>query len=101
QNPRLLDTALALGTFDVRSYGAKGDSTTDDQQAIMAAQAAAVAHRGGVVYFPPGRYLHSGVLRFGSAVVVAGAGQSSIVQGTDDSNAALQFTGATGCGVFN
>jgi len=97
----VLTNALALGTFNVRDYGAKGDGRTDDQRAIMAAEAAAVAHRGGVVYFPSGKYLHSGILDFGSGVVVAGADQSSIVMGTNNTNAALRFLGASACGVFN
>src|SRR5579884_1626953 len=96
----ILKNALALGTFNVRDYGARGDGATDDQQAIMAAENAAMAHRGGVVFFPQGRYLHGGILDFGSGVVVAGEA-GSIVQGTNYANAAIRFIGAAGCGVFN
>jgi hypothetical protein len=97
----VLSNALARGTFNVRNYGAKGDGKTDDQQAIMGAVSAATAHRGGVIYFPAGKYLHSGILDFGSGMVVSGADQSSLVVGTNHSNAALRFVGAAGCGVFN
>lgn len=97
----VLTNAQSRGTFDVTSFGAKGDGATDNQQAITAAAAAAVANGGGVVYFPAGRYFHSGVLDFGSGVVVEGAGAAAIVQGTNYSNAALRFLGASGCGVFS
>ena len=42
--------------FDVRAYGAKGDSTTLDTDAINRAIAAAAAAGGGTVYFGPGTY---------------------------------------------
>jgi hypothetical protein len=42
----------------VRDYGATGDGSTDDTAAIDAALAALSA--GGVLYFPPGRYLTNG-----------------------------------------
>lgn len=43
-----------LGVFNVKSYGAKGDGTTDDTTAIHAARDAAGV--GGVVVFPQGTY---------------------------------------------
>ena len=42
--------------FNVRTYGAKGDGTTDDTAAIQAAINAAVATAGGTVYVPAGTY---------------------------------------------
>jgi parallel beta-helix repeat protein len=97
----VLTNAQARGAFDVRHFGAKGDGQTDDQQAIVSAAAAAVEKGGGVVYFPPGRYVHSGILDFGAGVVIEGAGQATVLQGTNYSNAALRFSGTPGCGVFN
>lgn len=48
------------GVFvDVRHYGAVGDGATDDTAAIVAAQAAVGAS--GVVYFPRGTYMVSGL----------------------------------------
>jgi hypothetical protein len=42
---------------DVRAYGAVGDGIADDTVAVNSAIAAAeAAPRGGIVYFPPGRY---------------------------------------------
>ncbi len=48
---------LAAQSFNVRSYGAVGDGTHLDTAAISAAIKAAAAAGGGVVAFPPGRYL--------------------------------------------
>lgn len=42
--------------FNVKAYGALGDGVADDSQAIADAVQAAPAN-GGIVYFPPGRYL--------------------------------------------
>lgn len=42
--------------YNVRDYGAKGDSVTIDGDAINAAIDAAAARGGGTVYFPPGIY---------------------------------------------
>src|SRR5262245_51090855 len=42
--------------FNVKAYGALGDGVADDSEAIADALAAAPAS-GGIVYFPPGRYL--------------------------------------------
>lgn len=49
--------ALGSGTiFDVKAYGAIGDGTIDDTDAVIAAHVAMMAAGGGVVYFPPGTY---------------------------------------------
>ena len=42
--------------FNVKAYGALGDGVSDDTKAIDAALTAAPGS-GGIVYFPPGRYL--------------------------------------------
>ena len=49
--------------FDVTAYGAVGDGTTDDTNAIKAAIAAA---EGGLVYFPPGQYRITSALNVGT-----------------------------------
>lgn len=43
--------------FNVKNFGATGDGNGDDTKSIQAAIDAAVANKGGVVYFPPGTYL--------------------------------------------
>lgn len=62
--------------FDVThpDFGATGDGETDDTAAIQAAVAAAVA-AGGMVYFPPGRYLVSAQLVADKSVRIQGAAQ--------------------------
>lgn len=42
--------------FNVKDYGATGNGTTDDYDAIQATIQAAEAAKGGVVLFPPGKY---------------------------------------------
>jgi hypothetical protein len=60
------------GIFNVKEFGATGDGTTDDTDAIQdAIDAAAVA--GGVVFFPPGTYL-IGNLTGASNIHLRGAG---------------------------
>jgi polygalacturonase len=47
---------LAAADFDVKAYGAKGDGTTLDTDAINQAIAAAASAGGGTVHFGPGTY---------------------------------------------
>lgn len=54
--PRNLAPKTLDETYNVKSYGAKGDNSTNDDAAIAAA-IAAVPSTGGVVYFPPGTYV--------------------------------------------
>src|SRR5947209_2566286 len=44
-----------LPFFNVKSYGAKGDNSTDDTAAIQAAYTAAAVN-GGIIFFPTGTY---------------------------------------------
>ncbi|HDP99324.1 MAG TPA: glycoside hydrolase family 28 protein [bacterium] len=48
---------LALNFFNVRDFGAAGQGTDCDTEAVQAAIDSAFANGGGVVYFPPGKYL--------------------------------------------
>jgi hypothetical protein len=50
--PFLLYSPAPLRVFDVKSYGAVGDGSTDDTTAIAAANTAKEAAGGGVLYFP-------------------------------------------------
>ncbi len=54
--------------INVKEYGAKGDGSTDDTDAIQAAEAAA-DDNGGMVYFPPGTYSLDADLTVSSNVV--------------------------------
>jgi hypothetical protein len=56
-------TVEVPGVFNVMAYGAAGDGVTNDRAAIQAADAAAAAIDGGVVFFPPGTYYISFALQ--------------------------------------
>jgi hypothetical protein len=59
--------------FNVKDFGAKGDGDNDDSTAIQAAiNAANVA--GGILFFPPGTYIHSATLVWKNNVKYVGAG---------------------------
>jgi hypothetical protein len=70
--------ATKSGTVNVKSYGAKGDGTTDDTAAVTAAFNA-VQTTGGMLFFPPGRYQLAAnipvTLGAGATISVFGAGQ--------------------------
>lgn len=53
------DHAYDGPTFDVRTFGAKGDGRTDDTEAVLAALAKANATRNATLLFPAGTYLLS------------------------------------------
>lgn len=63
--------------YNVRDFGAAGDGTTDDTDAInRAISAAAPSHEptGNTVYLPAGRYLVTSSLRLPPALALVGAG---------------------------
>jgi parallel beta-helix repeat protein len=66
------------GYVNVRDYGATGDGTTVDSNAIQAAVNAAVAANE-AVYIPSGRYILGCAIRLMDTVVVFGDGWSSIL----------------------
>lgn len=67
--------------YDVKAFGAKGDSTTDDTTAIQAAIDAVSLTVGGVVYFPPGTYKVSATLSQtgGFNCTLRGAGKNASI----------------------
>lgn len=66
--------------YNVRRYGAVGDGVTNDTAAIAAALAAAAAAGRGIVYFPAGEYLVSGIDVFGiHRITIEGAGHKASV----------------------
>ena len=82
--------------FNVQTYGAKGDSTTDNASFITAAVAAATAAGGGTVFFPPGVYRSTTVITVPVNVSILGCGGNSSKLAIDSGSAtaALSFTGA-------
>lgn len=65
--------------YDVASYGAQGDGTTDDTNAIQAAIDAANARGGGTIVFPAGTFLVTRALTLYSKIVLRGAGLRATV----------------------
>jgi hypothetical protein len=65
--------------YDVTSYGAQGDGTTDDTNAIQAAIDAANSRNGGTIVFPAGTFLVTRALTIYSKIVFRGAGLRATV----------------------
>eukprot|EP00037_Helgoeca_nana_P015739 m.147450 g.147450 ORF g.147450 m.147450 type:complete len:544 (+) comp23148_c1_seq1:21-1652(+) len=78
--------------FDVRTFGAVGDSIADDTHAFEAALTAGAS--GGVLYTPPGTYRISSVLAVPSALSVQGSGWDSILLWTEDADLLVWATPA-------
>ena len=66
--------ATSAGTWNVRDHGAAGDGTADDTASLNKAVAACAEAGGGVVYFPPGRYLTATVHLKSNVTLHLGAG---------------------------
>jgi hypothetical protein len=80
---------------NVKDFGALGNGTTDDQNAIQAAiNDASSRHIG--VYFPAGTYPHSSTLTF-NGIPVSGAGGASVLLAIDPAgaNTAVVLTGTS------
>lgn len=73
---------IDLSFFNVRKYGTIGNGVTDDTSAIQAAlNDVANSPYGGVVFFPPGKYLISAALSYTSSSVplrIMGSGSGEI-----------------------
>lgn len=80
--------AHAAKVFNVKSYGAVGNGTTDDTSAILAATAAANADPGSTLLFPQGNYLVGGIFTANGIEVV---GQRATI--TTSSTAGLEISG--------
>jgi hypothetical protein len=73
-------TSVSAEIFNVKQFGAKGDGVTDDIGAILAAVSSADARGGGVVLFPPGRYLVSGAIPMRNNLQYVGMGNATHIQ---------------------
>jgi hypothetical protein len=85
--------------YDVTRYGATGDGKTDDGQAIQAAADAAARDRNGTVFFPPGRYVHSGLIDFRANTTVQGSGEASVLIAANPAASAIRFADAGNCAI--
>lgn len=75
--------------WNVKRYGATGDSETDDSAAVQAAiDAAAVT--GGIVFFPPGNYKIATALAQKSSIELRGSGPGTILTGAAADQAVIQ-----------
>jgi len=88
--------------FDVKTYGAVGDGSTDDTSAIQSAIAAASA-TGGVVFFPPGVFVLPSRLTCKSLnnVSFQGSGKSTILRSAVPISFPPRNGGPTMLGVAN
>lgn len=87
--------AVSLRYYNVRTYGAVGDGTTDDTAAIVAAIAACPAW--GTVYFPIGTYKITSTISLGKSLRLLGAsaypGLGSVVSMATNNTTAFAQTG--------
>ena len=78
------DGAMPKGSlvYNVKDYGAKGDSSTDDTAAIQSALNAAYTAGGGTVFLPSGTYIldPNPGLQVKTNVILQGAGLSSLLK---------------------
>lgn len=82
------------------AYGAVGDGVTNDQTAIAAAHAAAVAAGGGIVFFPKGTYLITTAIVWSPLVSIVGVGMDlSIITMNAAAEKTLRFTAANTSGT--
>ena len=63
----------SIHEIDVKSFGARGDGTTDETAAFQRALDSVHTAGGGTVYAPPGRYLFRGVLNIPEGVTLRGS----------------------------
>jgi hypothetical protein len=97
-----LAASSSVSVFNVLTYGAIGNGTTDDSAAINAAVSAASALPGGTVYFPPGyTYLcnTSSISVSTSPIRLSGGGDGSVIKSTGAATTTLQVSVASGDGV--
>lgn len=75
-----------LGIYNVKDFGAVGDGTTDDTNAVMAATAAA-NQTGGIIYFPQGNYFINQpiVINHHGTCVKGASPQSTYIHTQDES----------------
>ena len=66
-----------MATFNVKDQGAQGNGVHDDTQAIQNTIDLAVAEKGGIVFFPPGKYLITATLQVNGLAAMVGSGWST------------------------
>lgn len=102
-----------MPTWNVESYGISGDGTSAVGAAVHELLDEVHRDGGGIVYFPPGRYLFDRTPLVGDNTILTGAGRSTVFEGprpNDDTGGALLsnkgyettgYGGASNWGVRN
>jgi hypothetical protein len=85
--------------YNVKSYGAVGDGTTDDAAAFAAANLAAANAGGGVVFVPAGTYRLASTVSLTSGVSLLGSGFSATVVELDAAGAVFGASNGSVQGV--
>lgn len=100
--PLQVAVGLAAATFfNVKSYGAQGNGTSDDGAAIVATIAAATAAGGGTVFFPPGIYRITAPITLASNINLLGSGGLASKLAIDSAaGAGAIVLGANGVGAI-
>lgn len=84
---RLITEAVAQRqSFDVKTYGALGDGSTDDATKIQTVLGLAATAGGGVVYFPAGTYVVGTALTVSADITLQGAGWTSVLKAKNSLN---------------
>jgi len=78
------EASAAAATYDVRSYGATGNGSTNDSAAIQQAVDAAAAAGGGVVEFPSGTYKSANTIHLKSNVTIQLDAGSTVIGSSAD-----------------
>lgn len=99
--------------WNVEAHGIEGDGTTEVGHAVHHLLERVHQAGGGIVYFPPGRYLLERTPLVGDDTIIAGAGRSTVLEGPradgDEGRALLSnrgydangYDGASNWGVRN
>jgi len=87
---RTLENRFA-DVVNVKDFGAVGDGVTNDTTAIQNAITIVGTSGGGIVYFPSGTYLSSGVSIINDAVHIIGSGKESTI---------VKYVGTSASAVF-
>lgn len=88
--------------YNVKTYGAKGNGTTDDTAAIQNTINTVYAAGGGIVFFPPGSYLVRSTVLLKTGVSLMGSGIFATTIKTDVTNLtmfSMVFTSSGGANL--
>ena len=88
------EPATTLISFNIVGYGATGDGTTNDTEAIQDTINAAIAYGGAVVVVPAGTYVCGDIDISGNDISILGAGDTSIFKQLAGSGDIINTNGA-------